>query len=892
MKQQNKTAKNVSKIAHLKIQNNNISNIDSEFIKANAKLDAIFKVFPNVLIILSYDGTIVDYKSTSLQDFNFSQQDLNGKKIEDILPIEISKKFHKAVFDSTKTKTLSTIQYSISNDNKTNFYEARLIPYLDNKIVMVVRNITEIQQAHNEIIKSELRFRSVWENSLEGMRLTDEQGKIIAVNGAYCKLVDEDENKLVGKYFNCIYAESSGASKEEDLKKYKNRFHKKEMNPVFEASIKLINGKNIFVEVINNFIDSYQDENVQLLEKPLLLTIFRDITERKKTEEALRTSEERFRSLIENINEVFHIITLNGDKKERIYVSHTYEDIWGRSCQSLYDDPNSWMEIIHPEDIPEVNDALKNQREAGYFIEYRIIRDDGQLKWIRDRGFPVKNNLHKVTQIVGIAEDVTETKLAEEERRQSVELYRSLVETSPDGIVLMDLNGKIIMSNKHVATLFSLNHPDEIIGLNVINFVSPNHRWKFKTEIFHLLNHQNIRNKEYTLLSKNNETFPAELSASVIYDREMKPKAFVGVVRDISSRKLAEEALRFSEMQFRSIWENSNDGMRLTDSKGIIIAVNTAFCKIFEIVKEEIVGRAYYEIYSEKTNKEAAVMLLDYQKNFFNNSFVANKKASRKLRSGKSLVLDISYTIIQFEIGKSLLLGIFRDISVQIKVEEDLRNSEKLAAIGKMTAFLSHEIKTPLVSINMNIDMLSKSLDLPESKKKSFSIIQKEVKRLDKLLRNVLQFSRQVELINSNVNLANLVQNIKDFLEPILADRKIKFITHLNDCIIMGDYQKLQSAFLHLIENAIEAINEDGSITITINLDEQTKTVSILIVDDGPGFDESINIFEPFFTTKSSGTGLGLPIAQKIIEQHSGKLSLVSSSPGSTIFEITFTLEN
>ncbi len=891
MKEQNKIKKNITKSSHLKNPNNSLQNIDADVIKTNAKLDAIFKVFPNVLIVLSYDGTIIDFKSSSLGDFNFFQSDLIGKKLEDILPINISKRFYKAIFDSAKSNNLSIIEYSITKENKNNFYEARLIPYLDNKILTVIRDVTEIQHAHNEIKKSEQRFRSVWENSLEGMRLTNEEGKIVAVNNAYCRLVGEEEHNLIGKHFNCIYAQSNGVSQYEDLETYKNRFQKREMNPVFEVEIKLKNRKTIFVEVINNFIDSYSDDKIKLIEEPLLLTIFRDITERKKTEKALKYSEERLRSLIENINEVFHIITLSGDKKERIFVSHTYEDIWGRTCQSLYDNPNSWMDIIHPDDIQRVNEALKNQREDGYFIEYRIIRDDGKLIWIRDRGYPVKDGNNKVTQIVGLAEDITETKLAEEEKRQSDELYKSLVETSPDGIVLMELDGKIMMCNNHVASLFGFTNPDEVVGLNVIDFVSPDYRWAFKTETFHLLHHQNLRNKEYILLKKNNETFPGELSASVIYDEGKRPKAVVGMVKDISNRKLAEEALRFSEMQFRSIWENSNDGMRLTDSKGIVITVNTAFCKIFDTRKEEVIGKPYYEVYSEQTNKEAALMLLEYQKNFFNNSFVRNKKSTRILRSGNSIVLDISYTIIQFENGKSLLLGIFRDISIQIKAEEDLRNSEKLAAIGKMTAFLSHEIKTPLVSINMNIDMLSKSLDLPDSKRKSFSIIQREVKRLDRLLRNVLQYSRQVELINSNVNLANLINNIRDFLEPILIERKIKLITELNDCIIMGDYQKLQSAFLHLIENAIEAINEDGSIKISIVFDEKLENVSIFIKDDGPGFVEGINIFEPFFTTKSSGTGLGLPIAQKIIEQHNGILKLVSSKPGATIFEINFNIE-
>ena len=892
MKQQNFKTKNNIKFLPLKNQRNSDLSIDAELLDSNAKLNAIFTVLPNVLIILSFDGTIIDSKSTSLNDFHFLQEDLTGKKIEDILPLDISKKFYKAVFDSAKSNKLSIIDYSISKKGEVNFFEARLLPFIDNKIVTVIRNVTNIQKAQTEIKKSEQRFRSVWENSLEGMRLTDEIGNIVLVNEAYCKLVGEDEKNLIGKYFNCIYAETEKNIKEEGLEVYQTKFRERKFDHVFETNIKLEKGENIFVEVINSFIDSYSDKNNHLMERPLLLTIFRDISQRKKVEEALKNSEERFRSLIENINEVFHIILIDGKNKQQIYVSHTYEELWGRTCQSLYDEPSSWMDIIHAEDLQKVKAALKDQQENGYFIEYRIIRDDGQLKWIRDRGFPVKDGNNKVTQIVGLAEDITETKLAEDERRQSVELYKSLVETSPDAIVLIDLNGRIMMSNNHVAALFACNNPDETIGLNAIDFVSPYHRKEFKREALHLIRQHTIRNREYILIKKNDETFPAEISASLIFDQDKKPKAYVGVVRDISTRRQAEEALKYSEMQFRSVWENSNDGMRLTDSKGIVSAVNTAFCNIFDVTKQEIIGRPYYEVYSEKTNKEGALMLLEYQKNFFNHNFAKNRRSNRVLRSGKSVTLDLSNSIIQFENGKSILLAIFRDISIQIKAEEDLRNSEKLAAIGKMTAFLSHEIKTPLVSINMNIDMLSKSLDLPDSKKKSFSIIQKEVKRLDKLLRNVLQYSRQVELINSNVNLANLINNIRDFLEPILAERKIEFKTDLNDCIIMGDYQKLQSAFLHLIENAIESINENGKINITITLDEQTEKASITIMDDGPGFDESINIFEPFFTTKSSGTGLGLPISQKIIEQHHGKLKLLSSKQGSTIFEITFNLEN
>ncbi|MEO8399192.1 MAG: PAS domain S-box protein, partial [Ignavibacteriaceae bacterium] len=459
---------------------------------------------------------------------------------------------------------------------------------------------------------------------------------------------------------------------------------------------------------------------------------------------------------------------------------------------------------------------------------------------------------------------------------------------SPDAIILVDMNGKIIIGNDHTAALFNFNNSDEIIGRDVLDFVSGEDKRRFKKDTSQVFRQQNIKNIEYSLVKIDGMSFPAELSASIILDGEKKPHSFVGVLRDISARKSAEEALRRSEMEFRSVWENSNDGMQITDSKGIIVAVNDAFCKIIGIDKEELVGKPFYEIYLEKTNKEASQLLKAYQKSFFDNDFEIHERSQKTFRNNKIAIIDSSFSLIQFGKDKSVLLGIFRDVSDQVKAEEDLRNSEKLAAIGKMAAFLSHEIKTPLVSINMNIDMLSKGLDLPESKKKSFSIIKKEVKRLDRLLRNVLQYSRQVELINSSVNLVNLIQNIKDFLEPILVERKISFENKLVDCIILGDYQKLQSAFLHLIENAIEAIHENGKIEISIKTNERNAETLIYIKDSGCGLDESINIFEPFFTTKSSGTGLGLPIAQKIIEQHSGCLRLISSKPGETIFEIIF----
>ncbi len=142
------------------------------------------------------------------------------------------------------------------------------------------------------------------------------------------------------------------------------------------------------------------------------------IAERKRAEEALRDSEERFRELAETIQEVFWVT--NPAKNRMLYISPAYEKIWGRTCQSLYADPSSWLEAIHPDDRQRVLRSATTQQTSGaYDEEYRIVRPDGQERWIRDGAFPVRTAGGDVQRIVGVARDVTERRQLEEQLRQS-----------------------------------------------------------------------------------------------------------------------------------------------------------------------------------------------------------------------------------------------------------------------------------------------------------------------------------------------------------------------------------------------------------------------------------------------------------------------------------------
>lgn len=350
------------------------------------------------------------------------------------------------------------------------------------------------------------------------------------------------------------------------------------------------------------------------------------------------------------------------------------------------------------------------------------------------------------------------TETTELNLRINEEMYRTLVETSPDAIFLVEINGNILMSNKRAASILGYNNVEEIHQLNVFSFITPGDARRLYRESKKLIQSGLMENVEFSVLLKNGDVLPVEINASIVLDLIGEPDKIVIVMRDISKRK---------------------------------------------------------------------------------------------------------------------------------KEEEELRCAEKFAAIGKQTAILAHEIKTPLASIKMNIDMLFGNLILTENKQKSFRIIQKEMKRLVKLLKNILLFSRELNFVFLTVDLGKLIENIESLMRPVLDEHKIILKNNLKEFKIKGDYRNLQTLFLHLIENSVEAMPDGGEIELYPS-NNKDGSCSVFLRDTGCGISEDVKIFDPFITTKSSGTGLGLAIVKNIIKQHKGDINLVESVKGNTVFEIIF----
>ncbi|NJK64985.1 MAG: PAS domain S-box protein [Synechococcaceae cyanobacterium SM2_3_1] len=267
-----------------------------------------------------------------------------------------------------------------------------------------------------------------------------------------------------------------------------------------------------------------------------ILTFILDVTERKLAETALQESEIKFRQFAENIREVFYM--LPADLSTHIYVSPAYEEIWGRPLEELYENPNAWMDAIHPDDRELVAQEMSTLvGKADYDGEFRIIRPDSQILWIHSRNFPVKDEHGQATRIVGIAEDITERKMAKIRLQESELRLKVLIENLPLSFWARDQDGKLVLQNRLNMLLYGHQ-----LGTIYEDADLPSdrlERWKWclqraeKDEFLTVESQEIIQGETKTFLRVTMAT--PEVTAGIKY---------MGVALDITERKQAELALK------------------------------------------------------------------------------------------------------------------------------------------------------------------------------------------------------------------------------------------------------------------------------------------------------------------------------------------------------------
>jgi PAS domain S-box-containing protein len=491
-------------------------------------------------------------------------------------------------------------------------------------------------------------------------------------------------------------------------------------------------------------------------------------------------------------------------------------------------------------------------------IEYKM-RSTNELKNFRITLVPYKDNI-----VIVHALDVTNEKRLNRILTKANERINNILLSLADDLFIINYNGNIIISN-------SKNQIH-----NIYDIFSPEIKKKFFHSLLQSINNKSQNSFSYfePTLNKHYEIkiTPAEDDTLIVHIRDLTD--FINA--------------NFKYKQFLSIWDNSIDGMRITGKDGKIIAVNKNYCDMVGLPCNDLIGQLFYTGLNK--NYDEAKIVNNYRMKFNTNSNLVDKLVLI-IDEKKRYFYVINSIINSSDIrGDKLMLSIFKDVTKLIISQKKLNLIRGNKGIGKMSAYLAHEIKTPMTSIRMNLDLLGKTLKMDTIQERSFAILNDEMSRLYKIIKDVLQFSNETKASFSVVNLFSLIDNIKNLLEPLLTSREIEFINNVEGIEITGDDKGLKTLFMQLIENSIEAINSNG--IIEISSISQKNYFIIRIKDTGCGITNKENIFIPFKTTKTFGTGLGLPIAKRIAASHCGLINLVSETRGDTIFEVKFNRNN
>jgi two-component system cell cycle sensor histidine kinase/response regulator CckA len=631
-----------------------------------------------------------------------------------------------------------------------------------------------------------------------------------------------------------------------------------------------------------------------------MLGTMKDITERKRSQVALRQSEERFRRLAENAQDVIYRLRLGGDPRFE-YLSPAITVVTGYSPDEFYTDPQLGLKIVHPEDLPFLDVlSASGTGDFGTPAIMRWIRKDGSIVWIEQRNVPIFDQAGDLVAVEGIARDITERKRAEEALRESEERYRVVAETASDGIITTDEHGKILFVNSATENIFGYPVSDMLgkdIGLLIPAFlhhvrqspptVAPGAGMRTGWEATELAG-----------IHRNAGKIPLELSFAEFMKHGTR--FFTGIVRDITERKRAEEALRRSEEQYRHFFEDDLTGDYIATANGRILACNPAFVRMFGFSSiEEALATNIDSIYPGPNDRKTLIRLLERERKLEYHELELK-------RVDGSPVYVIQNAIGKFSDRGELieLKGYLFDNTERKKLEGQLHQAQKMDSIGTMASGIAHDFNNILNNI-LGFAMQLKKYTNNEVKVLKYSeTIEKSALRGAELANQLLSFVRHKKRQNVPTTIADIVDEVvalcgETFPKSIAIEKTVDSMLFP----VMGDKGELYQVLLNLMVNARDAMADGGSISIQamnrvvgrevspkLLSTEAAYCIELRVSDTGAGIPEHLmdRIFDPFFTTKDKGmgTGLGLSIVFKIIRNHHGSIMVDSTVGRGTTFSI------
>ena len=808
---------------------------------------------------------------------NLNYEIANNFPISNLFPKEKRSDFDKYCEKVKVNRRSEKFNTEIILGDDILIYECAIEPLLNKKgqiqyIFFFLNDITEIIQ-YSENLTQQLndfkQYKSIAESMTESIIAIDLEGRIILWNRASEILFGYSKNEVSGKFLG------------EALKLFDEAYFnniKKELNKNNTWKINLtFNKKDGIKEIVEARFSMRSGDSS-------IIVLFINITDRNLQEQQLKATEDRFRNILGNTEDL--IISLDPDGTIT-YVNEKFVSVLGYSEEII---SKNIKVIIDPQYLANnIFDLKEFKNNPNKKIDLPIRSKFGNVHYFTSKFTPIFFANKTIKYFIGFFYEITSEKKLEDE----FFLFKSLFEASKDGIAII-ANGKIVLSNDSFAIMFGYNKKEELINSSLIDFVSSGDVVRV-AEYFQLLEQRKEVPGRIEFLGrrKDKSVFFIEVSPSFV---DVESKNFVVIdARDVTERKRVQQAIRESEEKYRNITENIDDFL-------------FTFERIEKILKplfytfsvEKITGYTQSEFLLESTLFLKIIYPDDFQsvkkklKTILRSRIQVSEEMEFRIinKRGNIVWVRTKINVIRNGGGKiSKIYGLVSDISLRKKAEEELnRSTENLIRLNetkdKFISIISHDLRTPFSSILGFTDLLISDEDLTEKEKEQYiRFIQESSKSMLALVNSLLDWTRlqtgRIKFEPEKISARMIVINSINSLSGVAIQKNINLRSEVEkDVIIYADNSLLTQVFNNLISNAIKFTKPGGEIIISASPSQKTRFYEFSVRDNGVGIKpENINELFRIDTKYSSegtagekGTGLGLSLVKEIIEKHGGNI--------------------
>lgn len=635
-----------------------------------------------------------------------------------------------------------------------------------------------------------------------------------------------------------------------------------------------------------------------------VLGTYEDVTARKEAGEALAASEQRLR-----------LATQSGQiGVQEIDLATGVACLDELTARILGIEPGERLtidrfvrEFMHPEDAANLYPQFLKWLESNedhWGAEYRIVRPDGEERWIQDDYLAIRDESGKPVRAVGASSDITRHKRAEQALRQSQEMLRLVLDTVPVRVFWKDVNGVFLGCNQHFARDAGLESPDQIIGRDDYAM-----GWRDQARLYRADDQAVMESGQAKLGYEEPQTAPDGqllwLRTSKIPLRGPDGKVFgvLGTYEDITDRKRAELTLRESEERFKALAAATFEGIAIEEG-GRLVDANEQFLNMLGYSRDELIGM------------EVEALVPPEDRELVRRTVVAARQAQIEhtllRKSGSRVTAEVRVTPVTYQ-NRVVRFAAVRDITEQRRAEKALaaakQGAERAMAIAEAAshakdqflAVLSHELRTPLTPVLGAVSMLVRDDRLGAELRDKLELVLRNVKLEARLIDDLLDVTRiargKLEMHRHPVQLGDVIRQAVEVCMPEIQSRRLELCMDLGEagiCTIDADATRLQQVFWNLLSNAIKFTPTGGRIGIRCRRADGRLITEVS--DSGIGIEPDVlpRLFTAFEQAERDsarqfgGLGLGLAISKALVEMHGG--TIAAGSPGrgrGTTFSVT-----